>query len=240
MTMNRIRSDRDLSDQQIARYAPSVFAEQAHHSRSDDYSFIPTSSILAGLRREGFGVYEASQSRVVNRGKLFHTKHALRLRPMADVPYARDAEIPEIILTNSHDGTSAYKVLAGYFRFVCSNGLVVGTRLADFRVRHTGLTVNDVIEGVFTVVSDLREVDARIDSFKSITLSQGEQLDFAERAMRLRWDEQAPIQSRRLLEARRWDDRNDDLWSTFNRVQEALVRGGVSGRASTGRRLRTR
>lgn len=240
MTMNRIRSNRALTHEQIAAFAPSVFAEQAHFSRSEDYSFIPTSTVLAGLEREGFGVYEASQSRTRSYGKQFFTKHMLRLRPMADVPYARDAEIPEIILTNSHDGTSAYKVMAGYFRFVCENGLVVGTKLADYRVRHTHLAVDDVIEGVFTVVSDLRDIDQRVGAYKAITLSQGEQLDFAERAMRLRWDADAPIQSRRLLEARRWDDRNDDLWSVFNRTQEALVRGGVSGRASTGRRLRTR
>jgi hypothetical protein len=240
MTMTRIRSDRALTNDQIARFAPSVFATEAHSSRSDEYSFIPTSTVLAGLQREGFGVYEASQSRTRFADKRFFTKHMLRLRPMADVPYARNTEVPEIILTNSHDGTSAYKVMAGYFRFVCANGLVVGTRFADFRVRHTSLVVDNVIEGVFSVVSDLRDIDQRISAYKSIELSPGEQADLAERALRLRWDEQAPIQSRRLLEARRWDDRQNDLWSVFNRVQEGLVKGGVRGYASTGRRLRTR
>ncbi|EER8463752.1 DUF945 domain-containing protein, partial [Escherichia coli] len=29
------------------------------------------------------------------------------------------------ILLNSHDGTSSYQMLPGYFRFVCQNGCAV-------------------------------------------------------------------------------------------------------------------
>ena len=43
-----------------------------------------------------------------------------------------------------------------------------------------------------------------------------------------------------VLQARRWEDRKGDLWTTFNRIQENLVRGGVSGRGATGRRMTTR
>jgi len=43
-----------------------------------------------------------------------------------------------------------------------------------------------------------------------------------------------------LLVPRRWDDRKSDLWSIFNRVQENLVKGGLTGRTANGRRQRTR
>ncbi|MGG6549144.1 UNVERIFIED_CONTAM: DUF945 domain-containing protein, partial [Prevotella sp. 15_C9] len=43
-----------------------------------------------------------------------------------------------------------------------------------------------------------------------------------------------------LLRPRRFDDRESDLWSTFNRVQENLVKGGLDGRTANGRRQRTR
>src|SRR5699024_11228611 len=33
-------------------------------------------------------------------------------------------EVPEIILLNSHDGSSSYQMIPGIFRFVCTNGLV--------------------------------------------------------------------------------------------------------------------
>ena len=43
-----------------------------------------------------------------------------------------------------------------------------------------------------------------------------------------------------MLEPRRRDDVRSDLWSTFNRVQESLVNGGLPGRGATGRRMHTR
>ena len=36
------------------------------------------------------------------------------------------------------------------------------------------------------------------------------------------------------------EDRKSDLWSIFNRVQENLVKGGLTGRTANGRRQRTR
>ena len=57
------RSRTPMNDDQIARYAPSVFAAEAHTSRSDAYQFIPTSTVLTGLRNEGFEVMAVGQTR---------------------------------------------------------------------------------------------------------------------------------------------------------------------------------
>ena len=43
-----------------------------------------------------------------------------------------------------------------------------------------------------------------------------------------------------LLRARRSEDRSSDLWTTFNRVQENTIKGGLSGRNKQGRRTTTR
>ncbi|WP_249542536.1 DUF932 domain-containing protein, partial [Escherichia coli] len=47
----------------------------------------------------------------------------LRLRRAGEI---NGEHVPEIILLNSHDGTSSYQMLPGYFRFVCQNGCVCG------------------------------------------------------------------------------------------------------------------
>ena len=49
-----LRSDYPLSDDQIRRVAPSIFAEAPHDSRSERYAYIPTAAVLAELRKEGF------------------------------------------------------------------------------------------------------------------------------------------------------------------------------------------
>ena len=123
-----LRSDYPLSDDQIRRVAPSIFADAPHESRSERYAYIPTAAVLAELRKEGFQPFMVCQTRVRDEGKREHTKHMLRLRHSSQI---NGAEANEIVLLNSHDGTSSYQMLAGMFRFVCSNGLVCGDTVAD-------------------------------------------------------------------------------------------------------------
>jgi hypothetical protein len=233
------RSAAPLSNDQIARYAPSVLAEAAHESRGERYTFIPTISVIDGLRGEGFQPYEVRQTRVRDQSKREHTKHLVRLRHESSITSAE--EVPEIILINSHDGTSSYQLLSGIFRFVCSNGLIAGDVCSDIRVRHSGNVVDDVIEGATRILEDTEQVIDRIGTYKSITLSEPEQQLFANAALSLRWDEgKAPVEAERILRPRRWADNKSDLWTAFNRIQENLVKGGVPGRSSTGRRVSSR
>ena len=43
-----------------------------------------------------------------------------------------------------------------------------------------------------------------------------------------------------ILSARRWQDKNDDLWTTYQRLQENLLKGGLPGRTAKGKRAHTR
>ena len=232
------RSNSPLSNDQIARYAPSVLATEAHESRGEKYRFIPTVEVLDGLRSEGFQPFEVRQTRVRDLSRKEFTKHMVRLRHANHI--ANQGEVPEIILVNSHDGTSSYQLLAGFFRMVCSNGLIAGNVCEDVRVRHSGRVVHDVIEGSFRVLDEVSAAAERIDAYKSIELAPQEQLLLANSALALRWDDKAPVTAQAVLQPRRWEDRKGDLWTTFNRIQENLVRGGVSGRGATGRRMTTR
>lgn len=70
-----LRSDYPLSDDQIHRVAPSIFADAPHESRSQRYAYIPTAAVLTELRKEGFQPFMATQTRVRDEGKREHTKH---------------------------------------------------------------------------------------------------------------------------------------------------------------------
>ena len=154
------------------------------------------------------------------------------------------AEANEIVLLNSHDGTSSYQMLAGMFRFVCSNGLVCGDTVADVRVPHKGDVAGSVIEGAFEVLSGFERVKESRDLMRAITLDEGEAEVFARSALALKYDptdnKPAPITESQILMPRRFDDRRPDLWSVFNRTQENLTKGGLHGRSANGRRQQTR
>lgn len=223
---NELVSREPLTDEQIRRVAPSIFADDAHNSRSERYSYIPTADVLAGLRKEGFEPFHVVQSRTRLEDRRDHTKHMLRLRHRS-MNTANQGEANEIIMLNSHDGTSSYQMLAGCWRFVCANGLLVGDTMADIRIPHKGDVRGRVIEGAFTVLDHFERVTDSIDTMKALTLSEGEQRAFAAAALELRYDEgKAPIEAHRLLEPQRRADTSADLWSVFNRVQENTVRGG--------------
>ncbi|EHU6143564.1 DUF932 domain-containing protein, partial [Escherichia coli] len=110
---NQIRRDRPLTHEELMHYVPGIFGEDKHTSRSQNYTYIPTITVLESLQREGFQPFFACQTRVRDPGRRGYTKHMLRLRRAGEI---NGEHFPEIILLNSHDGTSSYQMLPGYFR----------------------------------------------------------------------------------------------------------------------------
>jgi hypothetical protein len=237
-----LRADSPLSDDQIRCVAPSIFADGKHQSRSERYTYILTIDVMRGLRNEGFEPFMVCQTRVRHEDRLEYTKHMLRLRHANQI---NGDEANEIVLLNSHDGTSSYQMLAGMLRFVCQNGMVAGDNVADIRVPHKGNVVQNVINGAFDVLDGFDLIREQKDGMSNVTLDRDEQHAFARSALALRYDPTdaetpAPITENQLLNLRRFEDRRDDLWTVFNRVQENLTKGGLHGRSRTGRSMSTR
>lgn len=240
-------ASRALTDDEIRRAAPSVFADEAHESRSSRYAYVPTMEILQGLRREGFEVFSARQAIARKEDRRGHAKHLLRLRHASQVGQSARVgdSVPEILLLNSHDGTSSYQMMGGVFRFICSNGMVVpdGT-VQTVKVPHMGKIADRVTEGAFEVLDGLTRVIESRDDMRALTLADGEQRAFANAAALLRFEpeegEALPVTVDQINRPRRMEDRAPDLWTTFNRVQENVIRGGLRGRNANGGRMSTR
>ncbi|RQR30706.1 DUF932 domain-containing protein [Burkholderia sp. Bp9142] len=237
-----LRADSPLSDDQIRSVAPSIFADGKHESRSERYTYIPTIDVLRGLRNEGFQPFMICQTRVRDQGKHDYTKHMLRLRHAEQI---NGDEANEIVLLNSHDGTSSYQMLSGLLRFVCQNGMIAGDNVADIRVPHKGNIIQNVINGAFDVLDGFELIREQKEGMRDVSLNRDEQHAFARSALALRYgptdaEAPAPITESQLLAPRRFEDRRDDLWTVFNRVQENLTKGGLHGRSRTGRAMSTR
>lgn len=227
-----------LTRDQLFRAAPSVFAETPWHGMSDRYTFIPTIQVVEMLAEQAFYPVKASQSRSRIEGKGEYTRHMIRFRQETSI----GAEIPELVLTNSHDGTAVYNFMAGIFRLICSNGLVVqSANFGSIKIKHMGQ--GDfrarVIDATSQVIEDMPRTIANIESWKALQLTPDQQFIFASAALELRDNKNvAPSQ---LLAPRRAEDRDSSLWTTSNVIQENMMRGGIRGRnAETGRRSTTR
>lgn len=81
------------------------------------------------------------------------------------------------------------------------------------------------------------------EAMQAVTLDEGEAQILARAALALKYDDPdkpAPISESQILMPRRYGDRRSDLWMTFNRLQENLIKGGLRGRSANGRRQSTR
>lgn len=248
-THSSFSASRPLTETELRRAAPSVFADAPHESRSQRYAYIPTIEVLNGLKAEGFEVFSARQARTRVPGREDFTKHLLRLRHVSQTNRAAVVgdSVGEIVLLNSHDGTSSYQMMGGMFRWVCSNGMMVPDSVCNtVKVQHSGNIQDKVISGAFEVLDGLtRVIDSR-DEMRALTLNDGEAAAFARAALTLRFEPKddapvaAPVTEAQVLRPRRHDDIAPDLWTTFNRVQENVIRGGLRGRAANGGRMATR
>ena len=231
-----------LSRQDLQKLAPSVLATNAHHRVTARYQFISTLDLIEGLEGEGWFPVKASESRARTEDRDGFTKHLLRFRRLdGRVPMVGDT-FPEVVLINSHDGSSTYQLHAGLFRLICGNGLIVASAvMGQLRRRHTGDALREVIEGTYEIVEELPTIAGQVERFQQIELKPAEQTAFAEAALSLRWEpEHAPVTPSQLLAARRPEDDNPTLWTTYQRVQENLLKGGQRGARRAGRRATTR
>lgn len=236
--VNLIRRDRPLTQDEMMNHVPSVFSAEKHESRSKRYTCIPTITLLESLQREGFQPFFACQARVRDPGKREHTKHMLRLRREGQIT---GKQVPEIILLNSHDGSSSYQMLPGLFRAVCQNGLICGESFGEVRVPHKGNVVEKVIEGAYEVLRVFDRIEEKRDSMQSLMLPPPAQQAFAKAALTYRFgEEHQPVTEEQILAPRRWQDESSDLWTVFNRLQENLIKGGLSARTAQGKRSHTR
>ena len=232
---------RTLSLDGLRQQAPAVFAPSADERRSPRYTFIPTEKVLAGLIEAGFVPVEARQART-RTASVLHARHVVRLRRRLETVQLRDST-PEIVFLNSHNGTSAYQLRMGLFRVVCTNGLIVSRgAFPTFAVAHRGDVVEDVVAHALTIADRFDDLAAQVERMEQRRLLEDEQLRFAERALALRYPEpgQAGMAASQLLQCRRPEDAGDDLFSTLNKVEENLLRGGLIRRSASGRLVRTR
>jgi hypothetical protein len=229
-----------LSPEVLRERVPAVYAAGADERTSTSYTFISTERVLAALGSAGFLPVEARQA--VRARNPMHARHLIRLRRRYETIQLRDA-IPEILFLNSHDGTSAYQLRVGLFRVACTNGLVVSMGVFPvWRVMHRGDVVRDVVCAAFRISERFEALATAVERMERTVLDAGERLEFAAQALAARFpkDLQGAVEPSRFLVPRRPEDVGNDLWRTFNVLQENLLRGGIVRRSASNRLTRTR
>lgn len=235
------KSVNPLTTAEIAAKAPAVFARDYSMMRTDKYSMFNTNDIIDALEKEGFVVTNAMQDApnhsarwlAEHEGRMEHAKehgrHMVRFTHVDSLGGAKVGEDrPELVLVNSHNGACSYQLMAGIFRLVCSNGLVI--RAEDFgtvNIRHAGHSIDEVIAASLNIAGNFNRINGVMDEMKSIVLKPGEVTMFALNAAKIKYGNDKKFENvKQLVEPIRQEDGENNLWNVFNRAQEHLIRGG--------------
>lgn len=222
-----------MTIQEIKSLAPSIFTTQASPKMSNKYTFVPTFEIMENFQNQGWNLSSVKQV-----GGGMYGVHELRFRN-SELPKVGDTLV-EAIIRNSHDGMATFSVSAGLHRLVCSNGLTVPTSIAEsFNVRHKSFEYDDVKKLTESFASRLPIIQNSVDKMMARELSEGERIEFVQKANMAKWvmgSVPASLNVEEILKPRRLEDDGNSLWKVFNVVQEKFVRGGVEYTTNRGRK----
>lgn len=237
-----------LSKDQIRQLAPVALADKPTREVSSKYVFANTETVIDDLAALGWKPTQASQRTARNaESPSRFSPHMIKFaNPDVVVKGKTDANItfPQIVLTNRHDGLGAFKFMAGMFRLVCSNGLVIATStFASVAIPHKGYSFEDLRKVVGERTAALPETVEFMNQMKQHKLDVGQRRKLALDGLLLRagiaptsteaeeyereYINGELIQS--ILTPVRKEDAGTDLWSTFNVIQEKVVKGFEGG-----------
>ena len=238
--MLNLQNQEFLTKDQIKDKAPSVFAESGAPTTSDKYTHISTERLIDDMLALGWGVVDATQ--VKARKRVGYQKHLLVFRNDELTITGQDGDdvYPQILLSNSHDGSSTFQFTAGLFRMVCSNGLVLSTEtFGDLKIRHMGYDMEELQRVVSEIVDKLPLTVESMNQLKQSQISQEKQQQFALEALGLRFNQDGmefdESNAEELLAVERKEDEGNNVWEVFNRVQEKLLDGGFMYRNTKGK-----
>jgi hypothetical protein len=217
---------------------PAIAATGPSEVVSDRYQFVSTQRILERVMQDGWHITNAT-----SQGRNQHSQHRVTLVHSKDLEIARNAGdtqiegIPRIELFNSHNRTKRLMFAIGYFKFLCSNGLIVASGPAEtIRTKHrfSDDRLEEIMEQVSEISNRFPVINNTIENFKSRQLTEREQYDYAHYAINGRFSYRPAMPKRfrdidrtveRLLSHRREEDNGNTTWQVFNRVQENLIMG---------------
>lgn len=218
-----------ISTEILEKKYPQIFQSTPSEKLSKYYVHVSTSTIVKDLESLGWDVFNVKTVKV-RKNKLEFSKHLIQLFNK-DIKL-NDGNFPTLLLTNSHDGSTSVKFEIGIFRLVCSNGLVIKSKdFGTFKTRHVKYTFEELKQNILELTNNIPNLIKLVEKFEGKIMSKEEITKFAIDAIKIRLDSDKQIDLNNInnfILPKRNEDKDDNLWNVFNRVQERLTWGEFS------------
>jgi hypothetical protein len=193
---------------------------------SDRYKFISTIDVVKKANSYGWEVVSSQQARTSK-----YEGYQKHIVIMENPSFKNEEGNIQLVIRNGHHGYQSLQVFLGFMRIKCANQL-----FARNIGKGSYLTIRHSQKGLASLDQFLAGFDSAVNQFalgirklQEKVLSPDQVKVFTRKALELRWNENEIDDKlvEQALEVRRDSDVGESAWLVMNRVQEAMVRGGV-------------
>lgn len=236
-----------LTDEQIQNLIPrGLVSSPTNPYVSKRYVFASTSNVIEDMKKLGWDVISAAQTRTRSAIRSYHRvsfqNSNIKITKVVD-GVKEVVCYPRIILTNSHDGFNAFHFMIGLYQVRTGSTLIMQTKdCADIVIRHVAYTFDQLRQAVQTITNQVIEQAQFMNLMQSVTLNKDLQKEFALNSIRIRQNDPEVICLDEDLEDLISGSESDSLWDVFNNIQQKLMSGnfymiGKNGKARKARRI---
>lgn len=228
-----------LTRKQVEERCPVAFASEATHPTcSEHYVPLRTADVMDLVSTFGWLPVSAKQT-----GKGPMPARSLHMMVFEHPEKSVNAKgspigVPRLILINSLDGFTKLQFFCGFFRFVCSNGLIVSdASFSSLKVRHAKTNMDAVATLIKEVLDKMDPAMEKVSRMASTELDEQLTYNFYLQALALRINFRAPQAERKELKDYLYIDNmmmeplheadkgRSDLWYHYNNMQERASKG---------------
>lgn len=238
-----------MTEEQIRKVCPLAYADAPTSKVSDKYVMANTSTVISDMEKLGWKVVAAKQRKgnAKSSGRFsfhmvaFQNPDVKITKTVVNPDSTKNEEVdcwPRIILTNSHDGLSCFRFMVGLFRLVCSNGLCIASDMfADMKIRHINYTFEELQKLITSTIEALPGQIDILNDMQKVILTEEQKKSFALSALKIRKglkpEDELMVDDETVQDMMtpvRDEDKEDDLWTVFNVIQEKCIKGGFSAK----------
>ena len=173
---NKVNNRETLTLDEIKTICPSVSTPAPNPELrkrlgiTERYVHVPTTQVIEDIIQLGWEPIQAVQ--VNARKKKGFQRHMVKF-VNRDFIKEDTTEYPELLLSNSHDGTTSFTLDVGIFRLICSNGMVVKSEdFGSMKVRHYGYDFDVIKSAVSEMMQKIPEYLRQVEGMKSTKLER--------------------------------------------------------------------
>ena len=221
--INLIPLNNDIN--KLSAFIPSLDKDwRASQRINSKETMVESLDAVRELQRQGWNIAGAYEQRNKQNRKV--GSHFIRMEhPDFKVTNSKgktDA-VATMNIFNSTTGVKPMELDLGAYRQVCSNGMIAHTSYSNAKVPHTEKGQYSLQEILCDLGIRTQGVMEEFNKLKERDLSPQEAMHLATQAAEIRFGKGHRIDVSQLLNVVREEDKGEDVWTVFNRIQENLT-----------------